>query len=159
MKKEFASRLLKSRFQPPQELRRVLEAPGATHRRTLPTRTAKNRYVKGVVNGQFVRVKLPGREPPLRLPKLHSPASPPVKPFTQPPTAASEVLTLQEFTHATRAERREFFDEYWDRVKAWTKHNFAVMVLNFGSVCSLVGFTRSDVRKLGSPNFWCLLTR
>lgn len=151
MKKEFASRLLKSRFHPPQELRRALEAPAAARRRAAwPTATAKDRYVKGVVNGQFVRVKLPGREPPSRLPKLHNPASPPVKPFTQPPTtaAAGEVPTLQEFTQASRAERREFFDEYWDRVKAWIKHNFAVMVLNFGSVCSLVGFTRSDVLEL-----------
>ena len=175
MKKDFASRLLKSRFQPPQELRRrVFEAPrhpqsGTARRRGTPPRlTGRPSYVKGVVNGQFVRVKVPGREPPSTLTKLPSPATPPVQHFSQPQTTAGSLehhhnhlkatavpTTLQEFTRATRAEQKEFFREYWDRLKAWTKHNFAVIVLNFGSICSLVGFTRSDVRqKACLVSFW-----
>ena len=166
MIREVASRLLKSRFLPPQDLRRALEA--APSRNALSSRRRRRRAttpdyqsLKGVVKGQFVRVKIPSREAPSRMPKLLNPASPPVKPFTQPPPdkAVSVALqavvsgssqqtptTLHELTTATQAERKEFFHEYWDRLKAWTKHNFAVMVLNFGSVCSLVGFTRSDVR-------------
>lgn len=138
MTKEFAMRLLQSRVQTPQKLQRSQ----TSYRRHRP------RHVKGVVKGNFVRVKLPpGPPPPSRLPKLPSPATTPVKPFSQPTTTTT---TLQELA----TPRQAFWHEYWDRLRAWTRHNFAVIVLNFGSVCSLVGFTRSDVRvttKIHSP--------
>ena len=100
------------------------------------------------MNGQFVRVKVPaGREPPHKLKKLYSPSHPSVKPFipTQPPEKIAVTETIQEFAEATTAERKEFFQEYWERLKEWIKLNKGVLVLNFGSVCSLVAFTRSDV--------------
>lgn len=143
MKNDFAARLLKNRFRSPHELRRLWEVPKPAphqHRR----KNGRRHDLKGVVKGQFVRVKLPQKEPVSSIPKLHSPASPPVQSFSQPPTDAP---SLQKLTQASQAKRKEFLHEYWDRLKAWTKHNFAVIVLNFGSVCSLVGFTRSDVRK------------
>ena len=145
MNKTFATRLLKSRFKPPQELRRVFEASKQV---SVPSRR-QAKYVKGIVKGNFVRVKIPGKQPPARLPKLPSPATTPVKSFTKPQgQPAGPTTTIQELRHATNSERKEFFQEYWDRLKAWTKHNFAVIILNFGSVCSLIGFTRSDVRGL-----------
>lgn len=145
--KELAARLLKSRFQPPHELRRALEAPtrAAAAQRRPRQRRQPPQYAKGVVNGQFVRVRVPGRDPPSKLKKLYSPSHPPVKPFAHPVTHSEAPPTIQEFAEATRAERKEFFEEYWDRLKEWIKLNRGVLVLNFGSVCSLIAFTRSDV--------------
>lgn len=37
---------------------------------------------------------------------------------------------------------------FWTRFKAWLHQNGAVLILNFGSMCTLVGFTRSDVLEL-----------
>uniref|UniRef100_A0A7S3L5H0 Cyclic nucleotide-binding domain-containing protein n=1 Tax=Amphora coffeiformis TaxID=265554 RepID=A0A7S3L5H0_9STRA len=162
-KKEFAARLLKSRFQSPQDVRRVFEIPNtraATRRRP----HVVDRQLKGVVNGQFVRVKVSGRDPPSKLKKLYSPTHPTVKPFAQPEMAVTEAPTIQEFAQATRAERKEFFEEYWERLREWIKLNKGVLVLNFGSICSLISFTRSDILELralsvtGSVSFilYCL---
>jgi hypothetical protein len=38
--------------------------------------------------------------------------------------------------------------EFWQRLIMWLKENFSTLILNFGSVASLIGFTRSDVLEL-----------
>ena len=166
MRKQLASRLLQSRFQPPHELRQSLLASSSSsrpgRRRRRPT-TAKGSapYLQGVVKGNFVRFKLPTSpsHTPTRLFKLPSPATTPVKSFSQPsPTTTTTTATtttspltttttpleaaLQE---STFTQSNNFWQSYWERARAWTRHNFALIILNFGSVCSLVGFTRSDV--------------
>ena len=134
VKKEFAARLLRSRFQTPQDVRRVFEVPG-TRSVTRRRPHATDRQLKGVVNGQFVRVKVSGRDPPSKLKKLYSPSHPTVKPFAQPEKTVTEAPTIQEFAQATRAERKEFFQEYWERLREWVKFNKGILVLNFGSIC------------------------
>jgi CRP-like cAMP-binding protein len=153
MSKSFAARLLKSRFQQTKDLRNVFEAQKSAERRR--RRLHPTPVAKGVHNGQFFRVRDPGPAPPARMPKLHNPSNPPVKPFVQPPPlvataggASSTTTTIQEFREASRAEQQELFRDYWERIKLWWKANFAVVVLNLGSVFSLIGFTRSDVLEL-----------
>lgn len=174
MKKELVARLLwKSRFQPPTTLRRVLDTPITNNdpaRRALRrTRWNNNtsittttpRFIKGVVNGQYMRIRIPPEAPPPRtVPKLHNPANPPLKPFTQPSQSATASSSSSSSTTALAISSSSSTtttavlqgirgatssDDFWNRLHAWLKHNFAVLVLNLGSVLSLVGFTRSDV--------------
>ena len=89
-----------------------------------------------------------------------NPSSPPVKKFESSAAskhhhhahsgATKKTSTISALREATREERREFFQDYWKRVQEWFKLNWPVLILNFGSVCSLVGFTRSDVLELRS---------
>jgi CRP-like cAMP-binding protein len=171
MRKSFASRLVRNRFQSPKDLHNLWEAEAASTRRSEQLRPT--RYIKGTHKGQFVRIKVPaGRPPPGRLTKLLNPANPPMKAFVQPPppahhhathsalshkTAASSVTasssssstsSSQVLSQSLRVDKEEFFREYGERLRLWWKANWAVLVLNLGSVCSLVGFTRSDVLEL-----------
>ena len=40
--------------------------------------------------------------------------------------------------------------DYYSTVIAWMRENWAILVLNLGSLCTLIGFTRSDVLELRS---------
>lgn len=167
MKKEFANRLLRNRFQSTSNLRRIFDAEKFEKRRQQRLNPGSPSFVKGVIKGQYVRIKVPGPPEPRKVPRLHNPANPPLKPFSQPESATSSASSssshssssalstseptsiFQEFREASAAgERKEFFREYWDKAKAWVKYNFAVLVLNIGSVMTLIGFTRSDVLEL-----------
>lgn len=60
--------------------------------------------------------------------------SPPV------PLLFKEIPKKQQTSHSAQ--------EYFARVKVWWENNWPVLVLNFGSLCTLTGFTRSDVLEL-----------
>jgi hypothetical protein len=38
--------------------------------------------------------------------------------------------------------------EFWERLRQWLQDNCSTLILNFGSICTLFGFTRSDVLEL-----------
>ena len=38
--------------------------------------------------------------------------------------------------------------EFYERFKQWIYENYGTLILNFGSICTLIGFTRSDVLEL-----------
>ena len=153
MKNEkFIGRLIKNRFQSSKKLRELFETEKSNQRHQQHVHPKK--LIKGVYRGNFYRIKIPPhRPPPKPVAKLLNPSSPPVKGFVHAeakkagshPTSSA----ISELRQAkTRAERQDIFNEYWDSAKQWWKLNWAVLVLNFGSVCSLVGFTRSDVLEL-----------
>jgi CRP-like cAMP-binding protein len=172
MRNSFVSRLVRNRFQSPKDLHRLWEAETAATRRSEQLRPT--RYIKGTHKGQFVRIKVPaGRPPPARLTKLLNPANPPIKAFVHPPppathhhathsalshktasssvtasTSCSSTASSQGLGQSLRVDKEEFFREYGERLRLWWKANWAVLVLNLGSVFTLVGFTRSDVLEL-----------
>lgn len=165
MRKEFLSRVIKKRFQPTNTLRNVFEAEKTAQRREERLRPTK--YIKGVHKGNFYRIKVPGAAPPSPVTKLLNPASPPVKGFVPADKAVatataaaasaakqasgnSATSTIAQLSQASRSERREFFRNYWENVVDWWRLNWPILVLNFGSVCTLVGFTSSDVLELRS---------
>ena len=39
-------------------------------------------------------------------------------------------------------------NEFYERFKQWIYENYGTLILNFGSICTLIGFTRSDVLEL-----------
>jgi len=94
--------------------------------------------VKGVRDGRFFRVKVPagagrvgGSRAAAASPGLLLP--PPQWPFLRVAGGGGGVL----------ASRRRLMNK-------WFLENWPAMVLNFGAVCTLIGFTRSDVLELRS---------
>lgn len=97
------------------------------------------RYVKGVANGNYFRVKIPPRKQKLPdVPKL-----PPTNPMPLSLSPPPKPLTASP-------ESNIVFKSYPRRLLGWLKSNSAVLVLNFGSMCTLLGFMRSDVLELRS---------
>jgi CRP-like cAMP-binding protein len=90
-------------------------------------------YVKGIRKGNYYRRRVVNKQPPTaNVPKL-----PPLGPQTMPQPLKTPVVQPEESTHT-----------FFSRAGAWLQQNVAVLVLNFGSLCTLTGFTRSDVLEL-----------
>lgn len=87
-------------------------------------------YITGVFHGNFYRIKIPKKKVPV-IPKLHTPTSAPMR--------------LKTVTRHPESDPRS---TWWNILKRWMKKNSAILVLNFGSICTLIGFTRSDVLEL-----------
>lgn len=100
-----------------------------------------HRYIKGIHKGNFVKRKVPppktkGGEP--TVPKL-----PPLGPQTMPQPLKH--VPEQASSAAQHASQQQSLAS---RIYEWWKQNAAVLVLNFGSICTLTGFTKSDVLEL-----------
>lgn len=135
VKSIFLDKLIHNRFRPKEIERLFGEAE--------KFRRARPEYVSGVHKGTYFRVRVPPRRKVLpNLHKLPSPATTTPKPFRRVEAAAVEREGLERLT----AEERAAY--FYARLREWWKKNWPVLVLNFGSVCTLLGFTRSDVIEL-----------
>lgn len=156
MKGSFLGRLYKNRFQSEGELRQVLEAEAAAERqRSASTSCVGKRYhyIRGIYKGNFFRIKAPESTGILsrRIPRLRNHANPAMRPFLHPEQVKGHAKTPPGVTADALVSQTEMAaGGYWERVRWWWKHNWAVLVLNLGSVCSLLAFTRSDVLELRS---------
>ena len=126
----------------PRSVRDVLQIKGVPPK-YVPTKSRWRRrppkYVKGVSNGNYFRVKIPPKKTNIPdVPKL-PPTNPMPKSLSTPPKPmrASSQSPIQ-------------FESYPQRLWEWLRSNRAVLVLNFGSICTLAGFMRSDVLELRS---------
>lgn len=127
----------------PAAIRELLPIPKSHHKYTYQPRRLRNppKYIKGVNNGYYFRIKIPPKKSPLpNVPKL-PPTNPMPKPFKAPSPKAVQ---------ATATESASGYDGFSQRVLQWLKPNLPIIILNFGSLCTLVGFTRSDVLELRS---------
>jgi CRP-like cAMP-binding protein len=95
-------------------------------------RKRQPRFIKGVYRGTYFRYKIPEKKPRLKVPKL------PPSPTTAP----------QSFKAMPPVPKRLHPPTFQDKAKAWWGENWGVLVLNFGSICTLIGFTRSDIVEL-----------
>ena len=133
--------LIRSRFQPKRKVRQLIDR--LEKERKSAFEFQEGSYLTGTYRGQFYRIRVPAK--PKVLPnvgRLRSPTSPP-KPFTQlPPSSASQ----QQSKRGEKAQ--EEIVDFFQRLKMWFRENWNVMILNAGSVCTLIGFTRSDVLEL-----------
>ena len=100
-------------------------------------------YWKGVQRGRYHRINLSPTKPesPSQLPKLTFPGS---YPHQFKPVVLSMRLNTTE-TSSSFASRGAF---RYEQIMAWFKENWSIVVLNLGSVATLVGFTRSDLLEL-----------
>lgn len=102
-----------------------------------PRRVTKvPRFIKGVYKGNYFRYKV---KPPAKTPQQRFK----VPQLPQAPTTATpqafKVVPGPKVLHPPSWE---------DQLRAWFKENWGVLFLNFGSICTLIGFTRSDVIEL-----------
>jgi CRP-like cAMP-binding protein len=139
---------------------------------------AKNRYVKGIKNGKYFRYKIkePNRVvatvpklPPLgpqTIPRPLQPPPPPTSSVASNGSIATAAAAQQQAGSAAAAAKKATSQELStlsvsggsssgnhtrsSRAYEWLKQNMAVLVLNTGSICTLIGFTRSDVLELRS---------
>jgi CRP-like cAMP-binding protein len=125
-------------------------------------RSRKSQHWTGIHQGNYYRIKIPDKmsvlvaPAPTTIPKLHTPTSAPLplKNVTRPHHHILHSQLAGEHggggESATAAARHwSFFSSsWWDTLKAWTSKNATILILNFGSICTLVGFTRSDVLEL-----------
>jgi CRP-like cAMP-binding protein len=140
MRKNILDKLYEGRFRGPDYIRKALNQP----QRDLAKRQKKQVtpvYLKGVHRGNFFRIKIPPKTKALpKVPEL-PPTNPMPKAFKKvEPTAQS----LKE------AADKGAFENFASRLYAWFRANLAVLALNVGSTCTLIGFTRSDVIELRS---------
>jgi CRP-like cAMP-binding protein len=152
---------MKKRFQSTNDLRKTFEAEKSAERHEERLHPLKE--IKGVFGGQYYRIKVPSQRPPPKpVSKLLNPSSPPVKSFVHAEKSAAEKTSsksaskkpsstlISELREASQSERLDILNEYWQRAREWWKLNWHVLLLNAGSVCTLVGFTRTDVLELRS---------
>ena len=106
-----------------------------------PRKNAK--YITGIYKGNYIRRQIkPPKVKESVVPKL--PQAGPVmtpKPFKQVHPSTSTGKLIESRSKATASD-------YFSTMKAWLKQNGPVLILNCGSVCTLIGFTRQDVLEL-----------
>lgn len=173
-KDQFVGQLVRNRFRDPKFLQGWFDGARREARLRAKSRRSRKRaagdyYVTGVHNGVFYRIKIPPKSKILPdIPKLRSPQSPPmpfVKPAAKPKsagagaTAAGGEASSMAGGAAKKAggagisagdRARDSARRFFERFRVWWEANWAVLLLNCGSVCTLIGFTRSDVLELRS---------
>ncbi len=105
-----------------------------------PRKNAK--YITGIYKGNYIRKQI-------KAPKVAEPVVPKLP-------QAGPVMTPKPFKNvhppASTGKHGEFrsksASDYFSTMKAWLKQNGPVLILNCGSVCTLIGFTRQDVLEL-----------
>jgi CRP-like cAMP-binding protein len=130
-------RFLKSHTKFPYAVNDILQVkPSPSQFRISQGHRRQPTFIKGVAHdGNYYRLKIPSRKRSLpKIPKFPQPlGSPkPLSPPPKPPETAAEI---------TGYKRRLF---------EWFKDNIPIMILNFGSLCTLLAFTMTDVLQLRS---------
>jgi CRP-like cAMP-binding protein len=130
-------RFLKSHTKFPYAVHEILQVkppPSKSWKSYAPHR--KPKFIKGVAHdGNYYRLRIPPRKRSLpSVPKFPLPvgASKPLSPPPIPPETTADIAG------------------YKKRLYEWFKDNIPVLILNFGSLCTLVAFTRTDVLQLRS---------
>jgi CRP-like cAMP-binding protein len=130
----------------PKSVRDALQIPKHARRRK---NTVPPKYIKIVRNGYYARIKIPtlkekGKGATSRVNATHSPIhqtaqiKPPVEKLKPP----AVVKATQATVRTSSLHPRHF--------AKWFRSNIPVLMLNFGSICILVGFSRSDILELRS---------
>ena len=125
-----------------------IAARGAFHgvHKTASTKTSKrkNGFVRFVYKGNFYYRRIPSasKSTPPKLLKL-----PPAGPAVVPLPFKQVIPTNSALDAAKSSAGNNSSKQTWSW-RSWLKLNAPLLILNFGSVCTLVGFTRTDVLEL-----------
>lgn len=124
------------RFRRESDLRALLEAES---KRRMKRPLFSTDHVQGVHKGVFFRIKIPSSETKIL------PGIPPMP--LQSSLAAPKAFTPLDPVEA-RHTSEDAFHQFRRRAAEWWNLNWPTLVLNIGSIVSLIGFTRSDVLEL-----------
>jgi CRP-like cAMP-binding protein len=133
MKETLVQRLFLGRFKAPQAVREILQIPKSPKQLKQRRRRRPQNHVRAIRNGNYFRMQIPHEGKPV----LEIPTNPIPKPT---PTAHQVQKAAAAANTKGSGYSRRFFE--------WFKANLPVITLNFGSMCILVGFSRSDVLEL-----------
>lgn len=146
MRNKLIERLLEKRNRP-DAIKNVLKSERKRKEARQRSPSSKRRHpsdetvLKGVYRGNFFRLKLPvisSRKAAQQIPKIPTVAPPP---------------NLQAIVADAAAAARSSgpsSSSIGNQLKEWMRENGLVLLLNFGSICTLMAFTRSDVLELRS---------
>eukprot|EP00529_Nitzschia_sp_RCC80_P023703 CAMPEP_0113504176 /NCGR_PEP_ID=MMETSP0014_2-20120614/34576_1 /TAXON_ID=2857 /ORGANISM="Nitzschia sp." /LENGTH=457 /DNA_ID=CAMNT_0000399269 /DNA_START=187 /DNA_END=1556 /DNA_ORIENTATION=- /assembly_acc=CAM_ASM_000159 len=112
------------------------------HRRRLGGDGGGYDLVRGVYRGNYFRIKIPnnvGSGKPSELPKI---------PVVAPPPSFAAIVNTTAGGGSTKDGGGT--GDYLRWMIEWFQQNWPTLLLNFGSVCTLAAFTRSDVLELRS---------
>lgn len=109
--------------------------------------------LKGVHRGRFHRIKLDRTQKKQNetshLPKLtNGPFPHAFKSVYAKPKTASKTNTMDVGSAAAASSSRGGAGSHQDQFAEWWKENWPTLILNLGSIATLIGFTRSDVLEL-----------
>ena len=115
---------------------------------------------KGVYKGQFYRIQVPDTKLALSAHGVHHVRFDVPKLGLVPPTPAlfitettgtttTHLLSQHNHSQSTSTSSSSAFQRsFFERAEEWWKNNWTVLVLNLGSLCTLIAFTRSDLLEL-----------
>ena len=153
--RRFLDQLVQNRFRPAQ-VRKLLNERRAAALAASAVVSSGPKCLTGTHGGMFYRIRVPPSHQrrsllPLTIPKLHTPTSPPMRLTSLPPVEQSATSACAGGAGAVLAaspKKGPRYADFWDRLYRWLRENSATLVLNVGSICTLVGFTRTDVLEL-----------
>jgi len=108
-------------------------------------------YIKGVHGGRYYRLRIPDAWKEQRNPFIPDlPSLPPIYPV---PMSFKGILRDRRHKISLESLLRTAVGPHYDKsfsrsLYEWMAKNWPIMLLNFGSICTLVAFTRSDVLEL-----------
>jgi CRP-like cAMP-binding protein len=150
MRNKVLEKLIEKRFQGPDVIRHVLKSTNESSKRRRPSTVDGSSYLKGIYRGNYYRIKIPEKTKTMRIPSL-PPVAPP--PDLNAMVAEASFRAKTSFTRVG-AHQKQKYDSMGQspgrRFVDWIRANWAVVLLNFGSICTLTAFTRSDVLELRS---------
>jgi CRP-like cAMP-binding protein len=161
MRNPLLEKLIEKRFQGRDAIQQVFKdeskrhRPGEPRRRPFRKHDDGTRELKGVYRGNYYRVKVPDmtQAQTPRLSRLPATApAPDLSALVADATARSakrksnKKLTDQTPTMAKIQQHKT--DNAWKQFTDWVTTNAGTLLLNFGSLCTLAAFTRSDVLEL-----------
>ena len=152
--RRFLDQLVQNRFRPAQ-VRKLLNDRRAAALAASAVVSSGPKCLTGTHRGMFYRIRVPPSHQrrsllPLTIPKLHTPTSPPMRLTSLPPVeqSATSACAGAGAVLAASPKKGPRYADFWDRLYRWLRENSATLVLNVGSICTLLGFTRTDVLEL-----------
>jgi Popeye protein conserved region len=161
-------RLIAARYRPSVIRQEIVQTEYQANMISRKKRQRNSKHWTGVYNGIYYRIpkvptattnailtattKAPSPTNLPILPKLYTPTSPPAQLPSFTPvvggcsTATATTTTTAVIPHVVATA--ECRTEFWERFMQWLYENYSTLILNFGSICTLIGFTRSDVLEL-----------
>ena len=169
MRNHLLEKLIEKRFQGKDAIQQVIKdeskrashRPGQRRRRRLPTQNddGATRELKGVYRGNYYRVKVPDTTKPRTRRISRLPATAPAPNLTALVTDATTRSSKRKGgPHHKLADQGPTVEDFqqqasntesaWKRFMDWMTTNAGTLLLNFGSLCTLAAFTRTDVLEL-----------
>lgn len=168
--KSLLRQLVEARYRPNSTRQKIIIKHQQQKQKRIHEKRNIDKYWTGVYKGVYYRIPkiattsiAKGYRPLPVIPKLYTPTSPPAnlpslkaavigdscnatKATMTKSTIIPDVVRVaaKTFKYGDQQKRNEFYERFIQ----WLRDNYGTLILNFGSICTLIGFTRSDVLEL-----------